>query len=785
MSLEFHHLKIAFYAVLALLATALVSLIAVLVWAFTSPRSAWDFASRYFLPADLTVTWEKIDFRAQRNGWKHWDAEWTVDKLKIEKKSPAVHAPVERIQSKFSIELFAPGEWIRFKDLSITAPEKITFKPSADDSSEAAPQSPFQQLQDYLGYLNQSSRWAIIEHFVLRIDDFELQGEAEPVVVKVEIQKPSVEKTFDYSITAAKDALQASIKGWVDANLIQSGKPFLKTDFFFKNASIEAEVNLSGVFDGARAQFDGSSKAALKTGEKIIKAEPKFKLSMTEKEAVLESNTAVSGIPGPLATIDDLKLAMRMPMDNGYAWSERASVFHLSSKLDLFFIDKDMRPPLEKTCRCKIPEKLLTEIEGRFYPQFLLSDRGPRKNVADIDVRIESLDNKLFLANLAAHIKVDKDHSRYIIEPRFDSQFEVRSFQGLRQFLDAKNIIVPSPLDVLDGTIKASARASVDHNDKLIKTPVEIAIELKSQTQTVSMTTTLMFELTRDFKALDIYVQALIKELKVELPPLDPVLGIPAMTRDSRVLLQPPKEVKPEQNAFRVRAFFNVKTVSAGSVKLLSRFADPYVPITLDMNNNAQGESSGFVRFEPFAITYLRRRINVERLQITLSEDDKNDFPVGGRFRIDQTSYKIFADVGGTTSSPIVQLNSEPFLPRNEIISVLLYNRTSDSLVSADSETVGSFEAALADRAIGLFGLWAFASTPIRSFSYNAVTHVYTATVELADGLTAGVGTNWERNASLEVRKRVSRRWVLTASWSPNQANEQIGKLVLQWEKRF
>ena len=190
-------------------------------------------------------------------------------------------------------------------------------------------------------------------------------------------------------------------------------------------------------------------------------------------------------------------------------------------------------------------------------------------------------------------------------------------------------------------------------------------------------------------------------------------------------------------------------------------------------------------RLEPFNLVYLRRTVSVERLQMTLTEDENGDFPIGGRLRLDQTAYKIYVDLAGTLDSPIVNLNSEPFLPRADIISVLLFNRVNDQLVSADADTAGSFEAALADRAIGLLGLWAFATTPIRSFSYNAVTKVYTATIELADGLTAGVGTNWERAAHLEVRKRVSRRWVLTASWSPSEDREQVGKLVLQWEKRF
>jgi hypothetical protein len=49
----------------------------------------------------------------------------------------------------------------------------------------------------------------------------------------------------------------------------------------------------------------------------------------------------------------------------------------------------------------------------------------------------------------------------------------------------------------------------------------------------------------------------------------------------------------------------------------------------------------------------------------------------------------------------------------------------------------------------------------------------------------AGVGTNWEQATNFELRKRVSARWMLTATWAANQANRQEGRLVLQWEKRF
>ncbi len=783
--MTFRHLKIFAVTVIALVLLAFVSAVGVTFWAFKHPQQAWDFAGKHLLPKDLNVKWEKMDFSAQRRNWKHYDIVWSAQNLTIDKGSPALHVPVSKAQTKFSIRVFEPGPWFRFDEVTLISAQPVTFTPAKADSAQPA-QSPFQQLRTYFGYLDTAGQWTTMDSLDLDVPVIEVRGEgAEPLKISVRLAKRTGESKSEFRVDVSQSDLQIGASGGFDANQFFSNKPFLQSKIDLKTAALLAKVSLTGSFDGQTARFDGESNVEYKQGEKPVRAAPNFKLSLSEHEAALDAYAMISDIPGPLVQLDKVNLEVRLPMDNNYMWSERPATFKLYSSLALFFIDKDMRPPLEKSCRCKIPEKLLATVDGRFWPEFLLNNRPERKTIADTNLYIEGVDNKLFSANIAAHVKIDRHDAEWFIEPRLDSQMEVHSFQGLRQFLDAKNVIIPSPLDILDGTIKLKARAGVTRNEKTIRTPIEIEVQLGSNTQKVSVSTTVTLDLAANFKALDVYIQSLIHELKLELPPLDPVLGLPPLARDSRVALAPAKPGKKAADRFKLRVFFDVKTAGGGSIKLLSKLADPFVPVTLDVNNSAQGESSGYLRLEPFTINYLRRKISVERMQVTLSEDESGDFPVGGRVRIDQTSYKIFVDIGGTVQSPSVQLNSEPFLPRNEIISVLLYNRTSENLVSADSETVGSFEAALADRAIGLFGLWAFASTPIRSFSYNAVTKVYTATVELADGLTAGVGTNWERAASLEVRKRVSRRWVLTASWSPSNQNEQVGKLVLQWEKRF
>ncbi len=66
------------------------------------------------------------------------------------------------------------------------------------------------------------------------------------------------------------------------------------------------------------------------------------------------------------------------------------------------------------------------------------------------------------------------------------------------------------------------------------------------------------------------------------------------------------------------------------------------------------------------------------------------------------------------------------------------------------------------------------------------MTKVYTATVALSDDTTAGIGTNWEQTTNLELRKRITGKWMLTAAWVPGaQGEPDKTQLVFQWENRY
>ena len=60
----------------ALLATLVVAMAVVVILVVKYPAGTWSFIERHFLPDDLKVQWETMDWNAQHSSWRHWDIVW-------------------------------------------------------------------------------------------------------------------------------------------------------------------------------------------------------------------------------------------------------------------------------------------------------------------------------------------------------------------------------------------------------------------------------------------------------------------------------------------------------------------------------------------------------------------------------------------------------------------------------------------------------------------------------------------------------------------------------------
>jgi hypothetical protein len=788
-------LKILFIAIASLASVLIISVTIFLAVVWYRPAVLWQITENYILPQDLKVTWQNIHFDGKMLSFRHWAWSWDIENLAISKKSPEVQLGVKKIKINIHVNIATDKPWVEIEDFEIQGNRDghVRVLPSSEVGTTTVEndQNIYQKIQSYLNYVSLARKNVTVRNFSIEISDFSFQSDKNsPWIISILLQKPNSTKspvlaeTVRLQVQAKRNELVASVEGDWDYSI---SDPKLTAQISVEEGkNISIKTTLEGLKNAENFEIEGDGKVSyLLSGRKrALILDPSYKMNISPSSVDLSVKTSVAHIPGIFAKLNVVNGEFHLPLAWNEAWSDRPLEFKISTGLDLFLIDKNMRPPLEKSCQCKFPEVFITSLQGKVWPGVLLSASKEKQLALDAHFQIESVKNKLLDVYANADLKANRQGEKWTFSPSANVNLVIHSFQGMKNFLDAKGVVVPAPLDILEGKITFVANDKIAMDDDGYSTKASSVIELASKTQKVSIETHFQFYLVETLRRLNIDVDLLVKELRLELPPIDPVLGVPSLAKDTRILTRP-KELK-KTGGLKVDIAVRARTEHPGAIQLLSEYAKPYVPISVHATSEGN-ISKGQVSIEPFSINYLRRVVNVEKLKITLPAPDEEDMPIAGRMVVEQGGYKIFIDITGAMQAPAIAFSSDPYLPRSDIISVLLYGRVNDQLVSGDAETAGRFDAAVTDRAIGLVGLWAFATTPIQSFSYNSVTKVYTATVKLGAGLTAGVGTNWEKATNFEVRKRLSQRWALTASWSPTDVNDQRqqGRLVLQWEKRF
>ncbi len=763
----------------------------VLIWTFKHPRETWQFIESRVLPRDVKVTWQKMDFTGARESGLNFFFDWEVRGLLITRQHPAWRIPIEELHVKASTMISKSEKKLLLHDFKIlsTSPISISLDPL---SSETAPKNIYQSFQNVIEKIELVHRYIVFENIQLGVKEFQVQSEGEmPFIISFQLQPQSVKtmpESFIYNgrLSSSRQApMTLQTSGTLSLQNLESERPFFTSQTNFEGFAVKTTQDLSLQNKDHTTTLNTVGPVSFDKGDLHLRIKPQLAVIINNLKAITNLKADVTGIPGPLVSIHQLHFDMETPLETDLFLSEKPSDFTLKAPVSIFFVDKEMRKPFEDSCQCKIPEILKADFKGQVWLAELSQEPETQKPLLETHLSIEGIANKLISLDLAADLKIEKKKNEYIYSPSLDCKASINNFQGFRKFLDAKNILIPAPLNILDGRLVLLAHGPVTSSAKDFTLPLSVTADLNSAHQEVKLKTQTDIRVSSNFKEVFVDILASIDSLQLELPPLDPMKGKPRITVDRRILKAPPVAVKKEP---KVKVYFTleVQTAKPGAIRLLSPYFHPNLPLTLAINQNHKHKNSGFLQAEPFQIEYLHRKVQVEKMHIEFPASEKELIPVDARFRINQTQYTITIDVTGPINKPNIIMNSEPYLSESEIISVLLYDRTSDQLSSGDAETAGGVQAAVADRAIGLFGLWAFAATPIKSFSYNPVTKVYTATVALTDDVTAGIGTNWEESTRLELRKRVSKSWMLTAAWSPaTQEEQQTTKLVLQWEKRF
>jgi hypothetical protein len=776
--------KILVILVAAIFALGLV-IMATGYWVYENPKKAWDFIGSHFLPEDLIVTWVDLNSTISLESGPSVKIKSKINGLKIEKKNSGIEVPVESLEIDVTILPFSNQKPFLFHNVIILASKPIRIRMPESDNSKLS--NPAEQLEGIIQKIRVLSSYMAIEDLEIKIDKFTLE-QAHKTVLEVNLEAntnnvKSKGSLFYKTRVSFSSGIVVSSNGEISLNnrISESVQFKSKLEIHGKGLDIDQDItgNLSEV-----SVISTSGQIRYKKNKLIITGHPQFSIEMTPQNLNIKLVSDVHGLSRSFFIFDNLKAQFNIPMERGATWSSEASQLSIYSMIKLFPNKKTNLAVIERACSCRVDEQLQVRIEGPVWISNLFANDAQIRTVFDLSFRFEDVINKLFKLKLAGGLQMESTLSRFDFKPRLNINSEIFDFGSVAQILDIYKVLMPAPFDILKGNIILNMNGPIEIKEQYYVFPVKVETRLKSEDQIVNLGVLTKISLNSNFKSAEIDSHLFIHQLTLQLPPLNPTKGKPRILPDKRISPNPP--VLTPKSSFKVSLSFEISTDQPGSIHLLSEYFKPYVPLTINVARASDRTNSGFLKLEKFDIKYLRRRMTVEKMSIDFSEANEKKLIVDGRLSVQQTQYKIFIDVNGLADHLNIVFSSEPYLPRSEIINVLIYDRTSDQLATADVSTSGQIESAVVDRAIGLFGIWAFASTPIRGFSYNPSTKVYVAMIEVSKGVTARIGTTFEAASQLELQKRISRSWMLTVAWTPADQNEsESTKLVLQWEKRF
>ncbi|KYG61931.1 hypothetical protein AZI85_06895 [Bdellovibrio bacteriovorus] len=719
----------------------------------------------------IELTWQKFDFQIENKGFTAKYLKLNTENLCFKYPKPSVDICAKKIHLDVYIGFMAKMPLVQIKNLKLDVVSDHVFV-TIPESTEPKPAEPFQ--------------WPAFEFGPL--DSFLSQYLAM-------LPKDAVE-SIHVDIQGAKITLMPDTELNASAKADSEGKDLrLNTDFEMK---IKKESFVKARLDSAMTLVSPAELQA----QGVVEL-PSFGV---------KTHLKVHWLKSLQVGLDGLMKHQKMQLQSGLKAELRKEIWNLSLLAEL----KDPRLPFQRLSvhDCDISIEVKKGVPDQLKWPCVIEAHKIRK------VPLKGLPDSLALNSLIhSPIDIDKDILRLqpqaelrmqepaLVELSVDAgakitlnltqkkftQLEVDKLRALLKIPALENwqsllvksaYSLPAPLHVLKGGIELQAEGpATDLLTKIFNVKASLTTDLTSPRQ--ALKTTSNMELTADIQKPLFTLQGDIRltEVTLELP----YLGFeapPQFKPDSRFLKkaeEPPPAAKGP-STFIIKEL-NIHT-DATPLRLKTRLLDEAIPIHIKYKLKDTKSLSGTVSIGKMNVEVFKKKAAVERF-ILKKYPDSTVQDLDGLLIHRTSEVKIEILIVGTTEKPRIELLSDPPLSRQQIISILLFNKSLQQLADEDKNTAGQLDQALLSEAFGLASLFLLSSTPIESVYFDPRTQSYTARVRLDDQTSVSLGSNFETSQQFTVRRRLGGPWSVSTELKQSDNAEDVITTLIEWFKRF
>lgn len=357
-------------------------------------------------------------------------------------------------------------------------------------------------------------------------------------------------------------------------------------------------------------------------------------------------------------------------------------------------------------------------------------------------------------------------------------------YPELKTILALLNLSVPAPLDSLEGALALKAECQPGDPTKGLLLKTEASADLRSPNQIVQWAQKGSLQLTPHPEGMRTHLESdvSLSQIQLVLPQINPQ-SVPSLFEPA---LASPVKTPVKESTFTYQMRFHAPETQP--VRLLTKFTRTPILVHPEMEMSSSRPLSGTVHIEDTELELFRRRATVEYFDVGFAPGQ--DSPeIEGEITVDYPDYTIIISLSGTARAPIVQMESDPPLPADEVASVLLFGAPAREVSLEERETAQSTQALLVSRSVNLLSLYVLASTPIRRIDYNPDSNQLSAQIAVSDKTTLKLGTTLQGTSSegsVGVRRRLGGSWfVVTELNSAGEKTEANATAWLEWSKRY
>jgi hypothetical protein len=430
---------------------------------------------------------------------------------------------------------------------------------------------------------------------------------------------------------------------------------------------------------------------------------------------------------------------------------------------------------------------LLPALTAKFAAELALSPA--LTDAFDVDFKLHELGTSDYLSSKIEAAASGRFLSRKGLPEgtpklEFAINLKVPELQAWKRSLDHTLFSIPAPFRTLEGP--ATLKVSLERESReAITALAELGTDFHGGRQVFKTNHVAHVTLRNPWaenKSIEIDDRSELSDVALEAPPLK--LEAPPQFLPDRRFEQTRKKVQAVLPKSSIPVHWKLALVTKSPFRIRTNLLESEVPVTLDLQFADNADMSGSVKVLEMPLQVFKKKAQVQHVNVSF-RDGSRQGEVDGQVIYKNPEVTVQILLLGSTDKPRVEFVSSPPLSRSQIVSVLLFNKSVSELTDEEAASAGSLSQATADGALGLFSLLFLSSTPVESISYDPVSQNYAARVRLGDKTTLSIGSNFDRERQVALRRRLGGRWAIRTELHDEQGRPDVLLTLLEWFKRF